>query len=169
MCEYCNCQAIPAIEILQREHDQAIDHIHTAIKALHDGDAGQVQNTCWQLIALLGPHGAVEEQALFLALQRDFPDQMVDLCHEHEIVDVALAEATRSGGRGPGWEQRLESALRLLREHIVKEQEGVFPAALSTLTNADWEELDRVRERATAQAAAALPTSAMPVASIVTG
>jgi hemerythrin-like domain-containing protein len=150
MCEYCNCQAIPAIEILTREHDDALDHIRAATQAVHTGDDRALRDVCSRLIALLGPHTAVEEQALFPPLRSEFPDQITDLCREHDVLDAALAEATSTRGRAPGWEQRLEAALRLLREHIRKEQDGVFPAALSTLKAAEWDQLEQVRERATA-------------------
>lgn len=150
MCEYCNCQAIPAIATLTEEHDDALDHIRAATAAIHSGDARQLQDSCSQLAALLGPHTAVEEQALFPAMRVDFPDQMRDLYRDHEVIDCALAEATSAGDRSAGWEQRLEAALRRLREHIHKEQDGVFPAALSTLTTAQWEQLEQVRERVTA-------------------
>jgi len=42
---------------------------------------------------------------------------------------------------------RLVEALALLREHIFKEQEGVFPAALASLETADWEAAEAVRSR----------------------
>lgn len=36
----------------------------------------------------------------------------------------------------------------MLRGHIFKEQDGVFPAALASLTAADWEIVDAARARA---------------------
>ena len=42
---------------------------------------------------------------------------------------------------------RLAEALALLREHIFKEQDGVFPEALATLGGADWEAAEAVRSR----------------------
>jgi hemerythrin-like domain-containing protein len=43
----------------------------------------------------------------------------------------------------------LAAALGLLREHILAEQDGVFPAALSRLGTDDWEAVQAVRDRAT--------------------
>lgn len=148
MCEYCGCQAIAAIAILTREHDEALDHIRAVAQAVHADDDRHLRTACSGLSALLGPHTAVEEQALFPALSDDFPDQITALVREHDAIEAALAEAT-SGPRGRGWPQRLEAALDLLREHILKEQDGVFPAALSTLTAAQWEKVEQVRERTT--------------------
>ncbi len=47
----------------------------------------------------------------------------------------------------PAWPARLAEALALLREHIFKEQDGVFPEALATLGGADWEAAEAVRSR----------------------
>jgi hypothetical protein len=43
----------------------------------------------------------------------------------------------------------------VLFEHILKEQDGVFPAAMSVLTPRDWERLASVRAREAAPAAIA--------------
>ena len=37
----------------------------------------------------------------------------------------------------------------MLREHILTEQDGVFPAALSRLDPADWDRVDKARLRVT--------------------
>jgi hypothetical protein len=43
--------------------------------------------------------------------------------------------------------------LDLLRQHTLKEQDEVFPAALASLATSDWEAIEKVR----AQAGSALP------------
>ena len=48
----------------------------------------------------------------------------------------------------PDWPRQLMETLDLLRDHILKEQDGVFPAALTTLGGADWDSVDAVRARA---------------------
>ncbi|MYX47513.1 hemerythrin domain-containing protein, partial [Streptomyces sp. SID89] len=42
---------------------------------------------------------------------------------------------------------RLMDALTLLRDHILKEQDGVFPAALAFLSIEQWEAVEAVRTR----------------------
>jgi len=37
--------------------------------------------------------------------------------------------------------------LALLREHILKQQDGVFPAALAALDPEQWERIEAVRTR----------------------
>lgn len=70
-------------------------------------------------------------------------------------MEAPLDEAVSARARGalpadPGWPGRLAEALDVLREHIFKEQDGVFPAALATLSTADWDAVDAARVAATA-------------------
>ena len=67
------------------------------------------------------------------------------LVDEHRIVHAALAEVAT--GVSAAWAQRLGDALDVLRAHIAKEQDGLFPASLTSLTTADWEQAERVRRR----------------------
>ncbi|MEU4262783.1 hypothetical protein ACYCCF_29645 [Streptomyces argenteolus] len=48
----------------------------------------------------------------------------------------------------PTWPGRLLDVVTLLREHILKEQDGVFPAALATLSTEQWEAVEAVRAEA---------------------
>ena len=146
MCEYCGCQAIPAIEELTREHDGIVDLIGEVRTARRCGDVGRMIELGRQISVALGPHTVVEEQGLFPALAGEFPEQIAALEGEHRRIEAVLAEG--DDGRAsadPTWPQRLIEVLTLLRVHILKEQDGVFPAALSILSNAQWELLDSVR------------------------
>jgi hemerythrin-like domain-containing protein len=145
MCDHCGCQAIATIATLTREHDDVLDLLRTAAQALRSQDTAQLQVSCRALTALLGPHTAVEEQALFPALEGDFPLQIARLVDEHRAFEQAIVEAGSTGARLPGWEARFERAVNDLHLHIRKEEDGVFPAALSTLTPAQWDRLDQVR------------------------
>ena len=141
MCEYCGCQAVTAIGELTREHDLVVNLIGAVRAAHRAGDVGRMAELARQIAAVLGPHTAVEERGLFPALAADFPEQIAALEAEHRHVEAVLAEAPGD----PSWPRRLLDTLELLREHILKEQDGVFPAALATLGTADWEEVDAVR------------------------
>ena len=55
-------------------------------------------------------------------------------------LDVILPERF-----GPTWQERLLGVLHMLREHILKEQDGVFPAALAVLEPDQWERIEAVR------------------------
>jgi len=152
MCEYCGCQALASIDALTREHERVLALISDVRAAQAAGDVVRQADLACRIAAVLGPHTLVEEQGLFPALARDFPDQIALLEAEHRLVEAVLAEAAAAadGGPpvGPGWPDRLTGALAVLREHIFKEQDGVFPAALATLSTADWEAADAARVRA---------------------
>lgn len=147
MCEYCGCQALATIDELTREHDFVVNMIGEARAAHAVSDTARMAGLARQIAAILGPHTEVEERGLFPALTADFPDHVAGLKAEHWRVEAALGEAAAGTPDDPAWPARFAEALTLLREHILKEQDGVFPAALATLGAADWEAAEAVRSQ----------------------
>lgn len=147
MCEYCGCQALDTIDELTREHDLVLNLMGQARAAQTGADTAQMAALARQISTALGPHTEVEEQGLFPALTGEFPDHVASLMAEHRRVEAALGEAAAGTPADPAWPARFAEALALLREHIFKEQDGVFPAALATLGAADWEAAEAVRSR----------------------
>lgn len=148
MCEYCGCQSLPAISLLTREHDHVAGLI-SRVRAAHErGDVAELAALATRIATVLAPHTAVEEQGLFPALAGEFADQVDRLSGEHREIEQVLGEAAGGGvPADPGWPDRLMAALRQLREHILTEQDGVFPAALSRLEPDEWDAVDAVRAR----------------------
>ena len=147
MCEYCGCQALATIEELTREHDLVVN-LMGEVRAAHAGaDTVRMAELARQIAIVLGPHTEVEEHGLFPALTADFPEHVAALEAEHRCVEAVLADASAGTPADPAWPARLIETLALLREHILKEQDGVFPAALSSLRTADWEAAEAVRSR----------------------
>jgi hypothetical protein len=105
----------------------------------------EAADRCRRILAVLGPHTRVEEEALFPAMRTEFPDQIDALQAEHRTIEAVLTEASAGTPTDPRWPARLLGALHELREHILKEQDGVFPASLAVLTPEDWDLLDQVR------------------------
>jgi Hemerythrin HHE cation binding domain. len=147
MCEYCGCQSLTPIGELTREHDMAVELIGDARAAHRRGDIEAMAVAARRITATLGPHTRVEEDGLFPALAGDFPEQMAALTAEHRVVEAVLTEADQGTPTDPTWPDRLIDALALLRRHMLKEQDGVFPAALASLGVAEWEAIDAVRDR----------------------
>lgn len=145
MCEYCGCQSLRTIDELTREHDAALEHVRNAERAAAAGDLPAALADAAALQLLLAPHTAVEEEAVFPALAREHPEHVAVLVDEHRIVHAALADL--AAGTDDDWAQQLIGALAVLRTHIAKEQDGLFPASLSSLTTADWELAECVRIR----------------------
>lgn len=147
MCEYCGCQDVPAIGELTREHERALDLIAEVRAAHRDGDVERMACLSHRIAALLVPHIQAEERGLFSPLEAHLPDQMAQLRREHRSIDTVLEETCAVGSWDPAWAARLLGALDLLRWHILKEQDGVFPAALATLRTAEWDAIEDVREQ----------------------
>lgn len=145
MCEYCGCQALDAIAELTAEHDLVVELSRQVRAALRAGDPDAAAERSRAVAAVLEPHTAVEEGALFPALADEFGDHVAALEAEHRLVESVLAESAEGTPSDPSWPERLDRALYLLREHILKEQDGVFPAALAHLDPTQWEALEAVR------------------------
>ncbi|GAA2473965.1 hemerythrin domain-containing protein [Streptomyces longisporus] len=116
--------------------------------AQRDGKIAYMAELAREISAVLGPHTQVEEYGLFPALAADFPEKIAALEDEHRRVEAALAEANGPYLADPAWPNRLIETLDLLREHILKEQDGVFPAALALLDTEQWETVEAVRAQA---------------------
>jgi hemerythrin-like domain-containing protein len=147
MCENCGCQALATIQELTREHDLVFGFICDVRAARADADTPRMADLARQIARVLGPHTEVEEQGLFPALAADFPDHIETLQAEHRHIEGVLGEARSGTPADPAWPARLAEAIQILRQHIIKEQDGVFPAALADLSTADWEAAEAVRLR----------------------
>jgi hemerythrin-like domain-containing protein len=148
MCEYCGCQSVTAIDELTREHDMVVNMIGDVRSAHTIGDVAAMAELARRIAAVLRPHTEVEEHGLFPLLTDEFPEHVTALQAEHRHVEAILGAAEAGTPADPGWPQQLIDTLDLLREHILKEQDGVFPAALTSLSGDDWDIVDAVRARA---------------------
>jgi hemerythrin-like domain-containing protein len=147
MCEYCGCQSIAAIGELTREHDEAVALIGAVRAAKAAGDADRMAALARRITAVLTPHTVVEEEGLFPFLTDEFAEHVAVLRAEHRRVEEVLGAAADGTPADPGWPDRLLDTLEMLRDHILKEQDGVFPAAVTSLSGADWDAVDAVRAR----------------------
>jgi hemerythrin-like domain-containing protein len=147
MCEYCGCQAVTVIAELTREHDRALDAVRAAEQAAIAGDLDAARAALLDLQHVLEPHTLVEEKGLFPAMAREFPEQVHALELEHRSVEAVCARV--QAARPPElWSAEVIETMAVLRTHILKEQDGVFPAALSLLTTADWQAVEDARAAA---------------------
>ena len=148
MCEYCGCQALETIDELTQEHERVVNLISHVRDARRDGAITRMAELAREITSVLGPHTQVEERGLFPAMATEFPEQIAALEAEHRRIEAVLAEADGPFLTDPGWPDRLIDTLDLLREHILKEQDGVFPAALAALATEDWEAVEKARAEA---------------------
>ena len=145
VCEYCGCQQIATIAELTREHDEVVALVGQIQSSLTGQHRKDVAKSCQQILDILAPHTEVEEEGLFPEMTAEFPDHIEVLRSEHREVEKVLGEASDGFPDDPTWPDRLVAVLHLLREHILKEQDGVFPAALAALDADQWERIEAAR------------------------
>jgi hemerythrin-like domain-containing protein len=148
MCGYCGCESIEAIGRLMREHVDIINATGALRRAATTGDGARVRDAVAALRGLLDPHTTVEENGLFAVLAEDaeFTEHVRGLCAEHlTLADLLYRVDAGEHGLVPALEQ-------LLRTHIDREENGLFPAAAIALGGPQWE-----RVAAATTAAGSLP------------
>jgi hypothetical protein len=141
MCSYCGCRAITMIGRLSTEHVEIINATGALRRVALDGDGDAMTTAVAALAALLDPHTTGEEQGLFaeLRLNQEFAEHVDALCAEHREIDTRLARVAS------GDHAEVDALENLLRRHIDKEENGIFPAAAVELDGDAW---DRIQERA---------------------
>jgi hypothetical protein len=130
---------------LTREHDALVAQMSIARTQLAAGHLDEVAVTVRGMLTILGPHTVVEEQGLFPELADEFPSHVEALRADHHTIEQVLSEARHQVPTDPTWPERLLATFYLLREHILKEQDGMFPAALAALDGEQWDKVEAVR------------------------
>ena len=159
MCEYCGCQVLDAIAELTAEHDAVVELGGQARRALDSGDLDRAADRARAIATVLRPHTAVEEEALFPAMAAEFPGHVDGLVADHRRIEEVLAESAAGTPSDAAWPARLTRALTDLREHILREQDGVFPAALLSLDSNQWDSLAAARAQVASGPSAQVPTA----------
>jgi hemerythrin-like domain-containing protein len=138
VCSYCGCCALASIAQLTAEHEQIVNLMGDVRRAMGATDATLLETATSRLTAALTRHTDGEERSLFTEL-RDDPELAghVDaLCAEHVDLD------SRLGRLQPGGTAAVHDLEGLLRRHIDKEENGLFPAAAISLDGAAWDRVD---------------------------
>ena len=138
MCSYCGCQAITVIGRFMAEHDDIVNALTRLRSSCAARDADDVPEAVSVMEHLLHPHTHAEEVGLFTTMRADeeFADHIDTLCGEHTDLDARLVRL-RAGAY-----TEFEAFEHALRNHIDKEDNGLFPAAAIALTGPDWEQVD---------------------------
>ena len=136
MCSYCGCQSISLVGRFMAEHEQLVNLTGDLHRAQESGDAPTVEVALTGILAVLHPHAGAEEAGLFAVLRRnpDFTDHVDGLCAEHTALDT-LAGRVRAGEH-----DLIHEFITMLRHHMDKEDNGLFPAAAIELDGPAWDE-----------------------------
>ncbi len=145
MCSYCGCADFATVGRFMAEHEHIINHLGELRSALTV--PLRRREAADTLAAHLSPHTAAEEVGLFAVLSRDelFTDHIAELCLEHESLDSLVSRV------GAGDVELFPALERLLREHIDREDNGLFPASAIHLGGPEWEEVDLLTPPASAR------------------
>ena len=137
MCSYCGCDSIEVIGRFMSEHVEIINATGGLREAVLSGHTDALSRASARVTALLWPHTAAEESGLFRVMARDdvYAEHIAGLCAEHATLESLLAAIT------PGDRNAMERFENALREHIDKEDNGLFPAAAIALDGSDWLEV----------------------------
>jgi iron-sulfur cluster repair protein YtfE (RIC family) len=138
MCHYCGCREMPLIRDYVAEHERATDLGDTAVRAIDHGDLDKARRSLVQMAVELASHWDGEENGIFRAMQTDplYAAYIAPLVVEHRQLADLLATVDVAD---PEDQQRIRIAVFELREHIQKEEDGLFPASLTAMSGADWD------------------------------
>ena len=139
MCHYCGCREIPLIRDFIAEHEEISALGARALRELGRGEVDLAQADVEQMRVLLASHWRGEEDGVFVAMAAAdelYADYIRPLEDEHralgaflEVVDLRRDEDVA----------RLRREVADLAEHIAREEDGLFPATLVTLTGPQWD------------------------------
>jgi hypothetical protein len=140
VCSYCGCDSIEVIGRFMAEHVEIINANGQLRAAVHSGDAEALEAAGSVVSGLLWPHTVAEEVGLFQVMARDeaYASHIASLCAEHESLGLHLAAIT------PGDRAAMELFENELRDHIDKEDNGLFPAAAIALGGPEWTEVHNI-------------------------
>lgn len=135
MCSYCGCRAITVVRRLTEEHELIINILGDVLRNPGSRPAEGGRSSAQQLAELLAEHTRFEEQGLFAELEDDdvLGPHVARLHEEHAAIDALLARVRRGNSGAAG---ELE---HLLRRHIDREENGLFPAAAIALDGEAWD------------------------------
>ena len=129
---------MPLLRDYIAEHERAINHGGSAVRALDRGDHTLAQAEVASMYDELRSHWEGEESGLFAVMMPDdlFAAHIAPLIAEHR----ELAELLDSVDLTVAADQnRFRVAYEELHEHITKEEDGLVPASLTTLDGQDWD------------------------------
>lgn len=137
MCHYCGCRQIPLIIDYISEHDEARGLGADLLEAMDQRDRPRARALLAEMADSLRRHWRGEEDGLFAVMKDndEYADYIGNLVLEHRQLDALLASADLED---PSDEERVRAAIEDLAQHIRKEEDGLFPAALIALDGADW-------------------------------
>jgi len=129
---------MPLLRDYIAEHERVLNCGGEAIRALDRGDLAAAGDLLATMAQQLRTHWAGEEGGLFAVMAGDelFAAHIRPLVREHRELDALLASVDLTDAAD---QARIRAAVEELYEHIAKEEDGLFPASLTTLDGGQWD------------------------------
>jgi hypothetical protein len=139
MCQYCGCRQVPLIRDYIDEHERVVDLGDATLRALEHDDRATAHRLVEEMTDLLRSHWRGEEDGVFIVMseaETSYAEYVDTLVGEHRSLEAFLEVLDLEI---PAHRERLRFELGLLREHIAREEDGLFPATLTALTGDQWD------------------------------
>ena len=139
MCHYCGCRHVPLIRDYVAEHELVVD---LGTRALHEAGTGHLDEAAVlveQMRGELESHWRGEERGVFTVMAEAdelYADYVAPLVDEHRELAAFLGVIDLTSQDDL---HRLAGEMDDLRQHISREEDGLFPATLVTLSGPAWD------------------------------
>lgn len=138
MCHYCGCRQVPLIRDYIAEHERCTDLGGDAVRAIDQEDLDTARRCLTQMAVELASHWQGEENGLFRVMQDEeqYAEYIAPLVREHRELEALLATVDVAVSAD---QERIRTTVAELHEHISREEDGLFPASLTSLTGSEWD------------------------------
>ncbi|MDA4110842.1 hemerythrin domain-containing protein [Mycolicibacterium holsaticum] len=130
---------MPLIRDYISEHAHVLNLGGEAVRAINRGDLPTARDRLAAMAEELRSHFRGEETGLFAVMMSTddlFAQHIEPLVREHRELEALLATVDIAGAEG---QQAIRDAVEHLFEHTRKEEDGLFPAALTSLDGDQWD------------------------------
>ncbi|MFV8246586.1 hemerythrin domain-containing protein [Mycolicibacterium peregrinum] len=129
---------MPLLRDYIAEHERAVDHGREAVRAMDRGELDVAGLRLGEMFEELRSHWQGEENGLFAVMHTDelYAEHIDPLVAEHRELAAFLEVVDLSD---PDDQKRVRKEIEELYVHIAKEEDGLFPAALTALDGPDWD------------------------------
>ncbi|WP_286137351.1 hemerythrin domain-containing protein [Mycobacterium sp. IS-3022] len=129
---------MPLIRDYIAEHARVLNLGGEAVRAIDRSDLDCARRLLAEMSAELESHWRGEENGLFKVMVREelFAEHIDPLVAEHRELSELLANVDLAR---PEHRRAIREAVEDLWEHTRKEEDGVFPAALTSLDGDEWD------------------------------
>ena len=129
---------MPLLRDYIAEHARVLNLGGEAVRAIDRGDLDTARGLLAEMAEELRSHWRGEENGLLKVMAREemFAEHIDPLIREHRELNELLATVDPARAEHQG---AIRDAVEDLWEHTRKEEDGIFPAALTSLDGDEWD------------------------------